>query len=81
MVLERRFTGDAIMIKPTNLYVSTKWIIAFFFPIFPLGSYRVIKEKQAFLTGHFPRYRMTPVPLNRRQVVYTYLAWWGPRPR
>jgi hypothetical protein len=58
-------------------YVVTKWIVALFFPIIPLGSYRVIKEKQPFLTGGWPRYQMTPVPLSIRQAIFTYLAWWG----
>jgi hypothetical protein len=52
------------------------WFIIFFFPILPLGSYRVTKEKQKFFTGGFPRYQMTHVNLNWRQIIYTYLAWW-----
>jgi hypothetical protein len=58
-------------------YIVTKWIIAVFFPIVPLGSYRVIKEKQSFWTGVWPTYHMTPVALNIPQVIYTYVIWWG----
>src|SRR3954468_17345776 len=58
-------------------YIVTKWFVLIFFPIVPLGSYRVIKEKQSFFHGGFPKYQMTEVQLNRRQVVNTYLAWWG----
>ena len=59
-------------------YIATKWMIALFFPIIPVGSYRVIKEKQKFLTSNSPRYHMTPVPLNKTQVINTYLVWWLP---
>jgi hypothetical protein len=58
-------------------YIVMKWLIALFFSIIPLGSYRVIKEKQPLLTGGWSRYEMTPAPLYRRQVIYTYLVWWG----
>jgi hypothetical protein len=30
-------------------YIVTKWFTVLYFPIIPLGSYRVIKEKQNFL--------------------------------
>ena len=60
-----------------NSYISTKWIIALFMPIFPLESYRVIKEKQNFLTMQSPRYQMTKVALNKKQVANIYLATWG----
>ena len=32
-------------------YIVTKWFTVLYFPIIPLGSYRVIKEKQNFLAG------------------------------
>jgi hypothetical protein len=56
-------------------YIVTKWFTFIYFPVIPLGSYRVIKEKQAFLAG-FPKYQMREAPLNTRQIMLTYLAWW-----
>ncbi|OGY90917.1 MAG: hypothetical protein A3H70_01715 [Candidatus Komeilibacteria bacterium RIFCSPLOWO2_02_FULL_48_11] len=58
-------------------YVVTKWFIIIFFPIIPLGSYRVIKEKQKFFTIGFPKYQIVPVKFNTKQVVNTYITWWG----
>ena len=57
-------------------YVVTKWFTLIYFPIIPLGSYRVIKTKKNFLAG-FPEYQMSHAPLNAKQIVLTYLAWWG----
>jgi hypothetical protein len=56
-------------------YIATKWFTFIFFPVIPLGSYRVIKEKQNFLA--VPKFQMLRVPLNMKQLIYTYLAWWG----
>jgi hypothetical protein len=63
--------------NPDGSYIVTKWFIIIFFPIIPLGSYRVIKEKQKFLSAKFPRYQMTEAKLNVKQVLNTYLAWWS----
>src|SRR5476649_990987 len=57
-------------------YIVTKWFTVVFFPIIPLGSYRVIKVKKHFLAG-FPEYQMTKAPHNVKQIIFTYLAWWG----
>ena len=57
-------------------YITTKWFVIFFFPIIPLGSYRVIKEKQNFWTGGFARYQMTEAELNVSQILLTYFVWW-----
>jgi hypothetical protein len=59
---------DASRPEAAGSYVVTNWIIALFFPVITLGSYRVMQQKQPFLTGGWPRYQMTSVPLNRRQV-------------
>jgi len=65
-------------VSPTDgSYITTKWFIVIFFPIFPLASYRVIKEKQKFMTIAFPKYQMTQVKFNIKQVINTYLAWWS----
>jgi hypothetical protein len=57
-------------------YIVTKWFTVLYFPVIPLGSYRVIKEKQNFLAG-FPKYQMRDVPLSVKQITFTYLAWWS----
>jgi hypothetical protein len=57
-------------------YIVTKWFTVLYFPIIPLGSYRVIKEKQAFFAG-FPKYQMNNAPLSVKQIIFTYVAWWS----
>lgn len=58
-------------------YVTTKFFTILFFPITPLGSFRVIKEKQDFLSIDSPKYHMTPVELDTKQVLNIYLIWWS----
>ncbi len=57
-------------------YIVTKWFTLLYLPIIPLGSYRTTKVKKNFFAG-FPEYQMSRVPLNVKQVMLTYLAWWG----
>src|ERR1700682_3707060 len=57
-------------------YIVTKWFAVLYFPIIPLGSYRVIKEKKHFLAG-FPEYQMNDAPLSMKQIIFTYMAWWS----
>lgn len=57
-------------------YLVTKWFTLLYFPIIPLGSYRVIKEKQNFFAGH-SKYQMKKAPPSVRQIIFTYMAWWG----
>lgn len=57
-------------------YIAAKWFTLIYFPIIPLGSYRVTKVKQNCFAG-FPKYQMTKAPLNVKQVALTYMAWWG----
>jgi hypothetical protein len=57
-------------------YIVTKWFTFLYFPIIPLGSYRVIKQKKNFLAGH-PEYQMREAPRNVKQIIFTYLAWWS----
>jgi hypothetical protein len=58
-------------------YIATKWLIFFFLPLVPLGSYRIIKAKQKFFSAQWPQYQMTSIPLHRPQVFTTYTAVWG----
>jgi len=71
-----RIYGKRNLDEKDSSYTATKFFTILFFPIVPLGSFRVIKEKQKFLTGSFPRYQMTPTELNTKQIVNVYLAWW-----
>lgn len=63
-------------------YIATKWFIYLFLPIIPLGSYRVWRgETTASVTlisaASITQYRMVKVPLNRSQVITTYLIAYG----
>lgn len=64
-------------------YVATKWFIYLFLPIIPLGSYRVWRgETTASVTllisaSATTQYRMVKVPLNKKQVITTYLVAYG----
>jgi hypothetical protein len=57
-------------------YIVTKWFTVLYFPIIPLGSYRVIKVKKNFLNG-FPEYHMNDAPLSVKQIIFTYFLWWS----
>ena len=57
-------------------YIVTKWFTVIYFPIIPLGSYRVIKVKQNVFAGS-PKYQMRDAPLSVKQIIFTYAAWWS----
>ena len=60
-------------------YIATKWFIYIFLPIFPIGSFRVWRGETSnttipFVTvGATTQYRMVEVPLNKSQVIWTYV--------
>ena len=62
-------------------FIATKWFVFFLLPIIPLGSYRVWQGKTEMTILLFPgqetQYKMVPVPLNFRQIIYTSLAIYG----
>jgi hypothetical protein len=60
-------------------FITTKWAIFVFVPLFPLGSYRVrpLDGKGFSLIGHRRRYPVEKVELNVRQVANTYLLCIG----
>ncbi|MFA5126956.1 MAG: hypothetical protein WC465_03090 [Patescibacteria group bacterium] len=72
--------GKTKVDKSDNSYVATEWVTALFFPVVPIRAYRVIRTERSksFWTGGFPEYQMTPVVLDRKQIVKTYLVWWLP---
>jgi hypothetical protein len=61
-------------------YIATKWFIIFLLPVFPLGSFRVIRGAtgaSVFPSGSKTDYQLSPVKLNVAQVINTYLVIWG----
>ena len=50
--------------------VMTEWIVALYFPILPLGSFRVLPTGKAtnLVVYNSASYLMHPVPLNAKQV-------------
>lgn len=61
-------------------YISTKWFIFFLLPIFPIGSYRILPNVTTITspveqTTDFNIFEK--VPLNKKQVINTYLLIYG----
>lgn len=54
-----------------------KWFTLAWFPIIPLGTYRVIKEKQGFWAIELPEYKMFAVDWDWAQVLRHYLIVYG----
>ena len=71
--------------EPDGSYITTEWVSILYFPLFPLGSYRVRPTGEtdstylivyASTTEHYLVHR---VPLNLRQVRNVYLVYgWIP---
>lgn len=60
---------------PDGTYTATKWFVVFWIPIFPKGSYRLLKMKTEFvpfLPGIKSTYASKRISLNTKQVVKTY---------
>lgn len=61
---------------PDGSYIATEWFVILWIPIFPIRSYR-LKEgdtKLIFLPyGSKISYSAIPVPLNKKQVIKTYI--------
>ena len=58
-------------------YQVVKWFVFIFLPVVPLGTYRVMKLKQGFWSGGFPRYHMTRINWDWRQVAAHYVVAYG----
>lgn len=67
-------------VEADGSYIATKWFVFIFFPIIPLGSYRVWRGETTasvipFVSvGATTQYRMVQVPLSRKQIIETYLG-------
>ena len=65
-------------VEPDGSYVTTKWLIIAHLPIVPRGSFRLrVVKKQSGLAHSSVSYAGHEVPLNRRQVITTYLGTYG----
>ena len=66
--------------KDDNSYTTTGWITLLYFPVIPLGSYRVILEKQhGIIVGARTNYqKMEKIQFNKQQIINTYLLWYLP---
>jgi hypothetical protein len=67
---------------PDGTVITTKWVVCFFVPIVPLGSYRVIDEGGRASQGipffgpaYFSsqRLKLQEIDIDTRMVVWTYL--------
>lgn len=58
-------------------FTSTKWITLFFFPILPLGTYRISSKHHTitFGFGLSGTHKSDPLFLDIRQVMLTYVLW------
>lgn len=66
--------GKADVHTSDDSYLATRWFVIFFLPIFPLGTFRVIKLKQE---GTRTEYNTVDVPTNFLQIFKTYLFIYG----
>ena len=69
--------------EPDGSYVTTKWFVFLFLPVFPLGSYRVLPTGETggiyliVYSSTRTNYLVRPIPLNLRQVGNVYCAFYG----
>jgi hypothetical protein len=65
---------------PDGSYVTTKWVTLFYIPLFPLGSYRVIKQDSSisnygYVISSSTSYGIvTSLGLNILQVIAVYVS-------
>lgn len=63
--------------KPDGSYITTEWIVIFFFPVFPLRSFRVIKTEAldagiAYQKHRYDVLQKLPVSLRQAACVYAF---------
>jgi hypothetical protein len=56
-------------------YTVTKWIVALYLPVLPLGSYRILAKRRTGMIGYSAAsvHKSEPVFLDVQQVIITYL--------
>ena len=57
-------------------YQAVKWFFIFL-PVFPLGTYRVMKSRRDWVDWLWPKYRVLPVQWDWVQVFSHYLIFYG----
>jgi len=72
-----RLYGKSDFNRLDGSYITTKFIVIFFIPIFPIGSYRVIKGKAAqsgsiTLREYQVEYQMQKIQTNIFQIIKIY---------
>jgi hypothetical protein len=68
------------LIKSDGSYVATKWFIIFLLPFFPLGSYRIWRDKTSILPlgiGVKTKMKIEKVKFNYGQIFLTFISIWG----
>src|SRR5258708_6588696 len=58
-------------------YQVIKWVVILWLPVIPLGTYRLMREKQGFWTLKFSHYKVWPVDWDWTQVLRHYLIAYG----
>jgi hypothetical protein len=58
-------------------YQVVKWFVIGWFPVFPLGTYRVVKQKQGFWSLRLPSYLTARVEWDWVQVLRQYAIAYG----
>jgi hypothetical protein len=58
-------------------YQVVKWFVLLWFPVIPLGTYRVVKQKQGFWSLQLPTYLTARVEWDWVQVLRQYAIAYG----
>jgi len=87
LVGDERIKAEELGYLPYS-YQVIKWYIIFFFPVIPLGTYRVLQPKDLSVSSEFPnytdswlvdwpKYYMVQVEMDWKQVTRHYLIAYG----
>jgi hypothetical protein len=63
-------------VEQDGSYTTTKWFVLIYLPIYPIGSFRVIKEENStnLVVYNSKKYQVIQVDLHKKQIIKTY-AW------
>ena len=60
-------------IEPDKSFVTTEWIVLFFVPIIPIGSFRVLETgHENIIFGSSTQYLVRRIPLDWKQIRNVY---------